>query len=541
MKYVCKRYQVTEEFINGRWQKVFKDRPKTVQEVLEKTAAKYPHREGLISGNTRLTFNQFSDLANNVAITLQKDFQVNKGDRIAILMGTDLEFPVSFFGLTKIGGIAVPLNTRFKGEELTYEINNSEASILIMDQEFWEVVEPYRNQFETVKHIFVNGSEVPSGTFPYTLLTEKKEGEIKKVEIKEDDTIMIMYTSGTTGNPKGAMQFHRGIIQACMLIGDSCQSHPDRDRMLCVLPMFHSTGIIMSCIGAILMGIPCVYMRRYKTKEVLEIMEMEKITLMVHVPPVFWLLINHPEFEKFDLSAFRIALIGGAPKSPDVFKLIRKKMPHIQISEGFGMTETHTMDCIMTNEELDQNLHAVGRGVPIEELKIVDEQGNECPTNVAGELLFRGPKVISSYWKNPEETKRAIVDGWLHTGDVASIDEKGFVSILGRIKDMINRGGEKIFSLEVENVLYRHPKILEAAVIGVSDEVFGEEVKACVVLKEGENTTEEEIKAHCGKYLADYKVPKQVEFFSELLPRNPGGKVMKNVLKNRTSKTGGLP
>jgi len=373
---------------------------------------------------------------------------------------------------------------------------------------------------------------MPPGTLPYTMLTEEKSGNIEEVGIKEDDIIMIMYTSGTTGYPKGAMQFHRGIIQACMIIEEAFQSNPDGDRIFCVLPMFHSTGIIMSCIGAISMGIPCVYMRRYKTKEALEIIEKEKITLMIIVPAILSLMINHPEFEKYDLSHFRFAGVGGSPKSPEVFKLIRKKMPYLKLFDGFGMTETHTMDCILTDEEVDQNLRSVGKGVPIEELKIVDEQGNECPPNVPGELLFRGSKVISGYWKNPEETKRAIADGWLHTGDVALIDERGYVSILDRIKDMINRGGEKIFSLEVENVLYRLPKVLEAAVIGVPHEIFGEEVKACVVLKEGEKATEEEIKAHCEKYLADYKVPKQIEFLSELLPRNPGGKVMKDVLKH---------
>jgi len=530
MSYHCKRYQVVEEFINGRLQKVFRDRPRTVSEVLEKTVEKFPEKEGFISGDRRWTFGQFADMVKNVALTLQKNFKVRKGDRVAILMGTDLDFPVSFFGVAKIGGIVVPLNTRFKGEELTYEINNSEASILILDQEFWEVLEPYRSRFETVRHIFVNGEETPAGTLPYTVLIEKNQEGIEEVEIGEDETVMIMYTSGTTGRPKGAMQFHRGIIQACMLIDDVYQSQPEKDRALCILPMFHSTGIIMSCVASIFMGIPCVYVRKYKTREILEIMEKEQISLMILVPAILWLMINHPEFEKFNLTSFRVALVGGSPKSPDVFKAIRRKMPHVKLYEGFGMTETHTMDCILTDEEMDENLHTVGRGVPIEELKIVDERGNECPQNVPGELLFKGSKVISSYWKNPVETQRVIVDGWLHTGDVAKIDERGYVSILDRIKDMINRGGEKIFSLEVENVLYRHSKIMEAAVVGVPDEVFGEQVKAFIVPKPGEKLTEDEVKTYCARNLADYKVPKYVEFISEL-PRNPAGKVMKAALK----------
>ncbi|MBM3300937.1 MAG: AMP-binding protein, partial [Deltaproteobacteria bacterium] len=176
MKYICKRYEVVEELIDGRWQRVFKGRPRTVNEVLERTVKRYPQKEGFVSGNRRLTFGEFADLVNSVALTLQRDFRVRKGDRVAILMGTDLDFPVCFFGVTKIGGIVVPLNTRFKGEELTYEINNSEASILILDQEFWEAIEPYQGRFETVKHVFVNATEPPRGTLPYSALIEKQDG-----------------------------------------------------------------------------------------------------------------------------------------------------------------------------------------------------------------------------------------------------------------------------------------------------------------------------------------------------------------------------
>lgn len=528
--YVCRRYEVVEELINGRMQKVFKDRPKSVNEVLRNTVNRYGDKIGFISGERRWTFKEFSRKVDRIALSLQKGYGIKKGDRVTVLMGTDLDFLLAFFGTTRIGGIIVPLNTRFKGEELTFEIVNSEADILVLDREFWEIVEPYRKEWTTVRHIFVNGGNTPEGALPFDVLMQEGEGKIEEVPVNEDDTVMIMYTSGTTGHPKGAMQFHRGVIEACMSIDDLYETDPDRDKALCIVPMFHSTGIIMSGIGSILMGIPCVYMRQFKTKDMLAIIEKEKITVAITVPAILWLMINHAEFRNYDLSSFRITCIGGSPKSPDMFKQIREKLPRLKLTEAFGMTETHTMDIILTDEEMDAHLDTVGKLSPLNEMRIIDEEGKECPYNVPGELTLRGSKIISRYWKNPSETKRLIVDGWLHTGDIASINKEGYVSILDRKKDMINRGGEKIFSLEVENVLYKHPGIMEAAVVGVPDDVFGEQVKAFIVLKQGERLTEDEIREYCSRHLADYKVPKYVEFISEM-PRNPGGKVMKQALK----------
>ena len=253
---------------------------------------------------------------------------------------------------------------------------------------------------------------------------------------------------------------------------------------------------------------------------------------MIHVPTVIWLIANHAAFDRYDLKSLRIAFIGGASKSTELIGRIRRQMPWLKICEAFGMTETHTMDCLLRDRDLEGKITTVGQGIPIEEIKIVDGRGNECPPGVAGELLFRGPKVVPGYWNNPEATRAAIVDGWLHTGDVARMDEEGFVSILDRIKDMIIRGGENIYSVEVENVLYRHAAVLEAAVVGVPDRVMGELVKAYIVPREGQTSSEEDIRCFCADRLADFKVPKFVEFV-EALPRNPAGKVIKKALRER--------
>jgi long-chain acyl-CoA synthetase len=261
-------------------------------------------------------------------------------------------------------------------------------------------------------------------------------------------------------------------------------------------------------------------------------MERERVTIMVHVPTIYWLLVNHPRFETYDLHSFRACVVGGAPKSKEQFQTIRKKMPGVQFIDTFGMTETHTVDFVLTDQEMAQNLASVGRIVPIEEVRIADKQGKPCPTGVAGEILLRGSKIVPGYWNNPEETEKVIVEGWLHTGDVGKLDEKGYLYVMDRLKDMINRGGENIYSIEVENALQRHPAVSEVAVIGVPDDVFGEAVKAYLILHAGESTTEEEIRAFCKQHLADYKIPKYVEIVPDL-PRNQTGKIMKEALRGR--------
>jgi acyl-CoA synthetase (AMP-forming)/AMP-acid ligase II len=321
-----------------------------------------------------------------------------------------------------------------------------------------------------------------------------------------------------------------------MLIDDVFQTNPNHDRMLNVLPMYHSAGTIMASIAAVFMGIPCVYMRKYKTEGVLKTIEKENITLMVHVPTVYLLMVNHPEFDRYNLSTFRAGIVGGAPKPTDLIEKFRKKLPGVQLLDTFGMTETHTMDFILTDEELEQHTNSVGRVVPIEEIRINDSEGKECPPNVPGEILIKGSKTMGGYWKNPEETSKAIVNDWYHTGDVGKIDDKGYVFILGRVKDMINRGGENIYSVEVERVLCEHQKVSEAVVIGVPDEVFGEEVKAYIILNDREKATGEEIKNYCEPFLADYKIPKFIELVYDL-PRNPMGKVMKKVLREKNGGT----
>jgi long-chain acyl-CoA synthetase len=507
---------------------IFKDRPRNVVELLENTVGKYPDKVGFICEDRRLTFKEFDGMVNRISAGLSKH-GVKRGDHVALLLGIQIEFALSFFGVMKIGAMVVPLNTRFKGEELAYEINDSESKVLIVDEEYWPFIEPVRGRLKTIKKIFFNGSDVPGGTLSFSLLKENKEDAFLRPALSESDDVAIMYTSGTTGKPKGAILQQRGMILTAMLVSDFIRFQSD-DKMICCVPLFHITGLNCLMLPPIFSGVACVYMRQFKTKEFLEIMAKEKVTQYMGVVNVIWLMINHPDFEKYDLSSFRIALFGGSPSTEEMVRGIFKKLPHIQISVGYGLTESFAIATSTPFEDALRKIKAVGKCLPTVHVKMADDDGREVPTGSIGEILLAGAKVFRGYWKKPEATRETLIDGWVHTGDIGKVDEEGFVYVLDRKKDMINRGGEKIYSLEVENVICDNPNVLEVAVVGVPDRVMGEVVKACIALKPGAKATEEDIKKFCTERLADYKVPKFLEFMDNL-PRNPAGKVNKPELR----------
>ncbi len=520
------------EIVEEEWPdfkgEIFKNRPKNVVEVLENAVKKYPDKVGFTGGGWRLTFKEFDGIVNRIAAGLEKH-GIKRGDHVALLLGIQMEFPLSFFALMKLGAIVVPLNTRFKGEELAYEINDSESKILIVDEEYWPFIDSVRGQLKTIEKIFFNGPHVSEGTLPFSLLKENKEDVFKRAVLSESDDAAIMYTSGTTGKPKGAILHQRGFVLTAMLVSDFIQFEPE-DKMMCCIPLFHITGLSCLMLPPIFSGVACVYMRQFKTKDFLEIMAEEKVTQYMGVINVIWLMVNHPDFDKYDFSSFKTALFGGSPATEEMVRGIFNKLPHIQISVGYGLTECFAIATSMPYEDALRKIKAVGKCLPTVDAKIVDDEGNEVPMGAIGEIALKGAKVFKGYWKNTEATSATIVDGWVFTGDIGKIDEEGFIYVLDRKKDMINRGGEKIYSLEVENVICDNPKVLEVAVVGVPDTVMGEVVKACIAVKPGESATEEEIKEFCAERLADYKVPKFLEFM-DCLPRNPAGKVSKPELR----------
>lgn len=515
----------------GYTELVYADRPESLAELLNNTVNKYGDQEGLISASARLSYRQFASSVSNVSSALYHKYGIRKGDRVALMLRNELEFAISFFALARIGAIAVPLNTAYKGEELVFQVNDSGAVMLIMELEFHELIAEVRPEIDRVKHIFVTGGQPPSGTVAFSELLKEEEYMPVEVKVDETDSVAIMYTSGTTGRPKGALLSHKGVIASAMNVAQLFGWSVEREKMLNVVPLFHVTGLAMALVSPIYAGVPVVLTKRFKAADALKVIEEERITTMTAVPTIFWLMLNAPEFDQYDLSSIRMLAAGGSASSEELLKLCAKKLPGVPLAPGYGLTEacgmTHTTT---TLDEALSKIGSVGCAVPIIDAKVVDASGKELPPGEPGELLVRGCQVFREYWKNPEATRETIVDGWLRTGDVARITEEGYAYILDRIKDMINRGGENIYSIEVENVLYRNPKVLEAAVVGVPDPVFGEQVKAALVLRPGEQATPEEIQEFCGKYLAYYKIPRYVEI-RQALPRNPAGKVIKGELK----------
>jgi long-chain acyl-CoA synthetase len=506
----------------------FKNRPQNVVELLEETVRKYPDREGFIGDKWRLTYSQFDVIVNRIASGLE-EYGIKRGDRVAVLLGIQVETALTFFALMKLGALMVPLNTRFKGEELAYEINDSESKALIVDEEYWPFIDSVRDKLVTIENIFFNGSSTPVGTIPFALLRDHKETSFTRATLTDSDDVAIMYTSGTTGKPKGAVLHQRGFVLTAMLVSDFIQYKPG-DKMIICVPLFHVTGLAMVMVSPIFSGVGAVYLRQFKTKDFLEIMSREKVTHYTGVINIIWLMINHADFGKYDFSFFRVACFGGSPATEEMVRGIMGKLPNLNMSVGYGLTESHGMVTTTPFEDALRKIKAAGKLLALGDAKIVDDDENELPRGATGEILLKGAKVFKGYWKKPEATKETMVDGWLHTGDIGKIDDEGFLYIMDRKKDMINRGGEKIYSLEVENLIFNYPKVLEVAVVGVPDTVLGEAVKAVIALKEGETATVDEIKKFCGEHLADYKVPKFVEFVDNL-PRNPAGKVVKAELR----------
>ena len=504
---------------------VYADRPENLSELLANTVTKYGDLEGIAGTDYRLTYKQFASLVDNVSLALYHKYGIRKGDRVALMLRNGWEFPVSFFALVKIGAIAVPLNTAYKGEEAAFQINDSGSIMVIVDSEFREVITEIKPEISKVKSICVTGTE------EFIELLKKREYMAVNIQVDEMDSAVIMYTSGTTGRPKGAVLSHRGLIVEAMCVAEVFEWCGGRDKNLCPVPLFHVTGLIMDFCGSVYAGITLVFMKKFSAVDALKIIEEEKITTMIGVPTIMWLILNVPEFDHYKLSSLRFFAAGGSATPEELLNVCLKKLPGFKLCPGYGLTEACGMT--LTTTSLDEALShqgSVGRAIPLIDIKIVDSTGRELSCGEPGELLIRGCQTLKEYWNNPEATRKTIFEGWLHTGDVAKIDEEGYVYILDRIKDMINRGGEKIWSLEVENVLYRNPKVLEAVAVGVPDPIFGEEVKAVIVLKPGEQATPEEIQEFCSRYLAKYKVPKYVEF-RDILPRNPAGKVMKENLR----------
>ncbi|MHB1419506.1 MAG: class I adenylate-forming enzyme family protein [Bacillota bacterium] len=520
---------IISETVGGIEMPVFADRPRTLTETLERSVRDYPEREVLVDGDQRITYREFSRLVNNTAAALWEQCGVRKGDRVATLSMNDIPFCILFYATLQLGAVAVPLNTMLKAKELEYMLQNSGSKVLLMNSTWWPNIEPILGSIPVEKIYFTEG-ELPPGVELFQRLIDTERVAPVREEADEHDLCVILYTSGTTGLPKGAMETHFNAIHTAINFERTMDMN-DSLRILVVAPFFHVTGLFAQLTTAVYLGGTIVMIPRYNAQQMLEITEKERITNWGGTPAMYVMAMAVPEYRQYDVSSIRVVGYGGAPMAEETIMRIREWLPGVRLFNVYGSTETASPTTVLPSECVGTKASSVGWPVPVGEVKVVDpETGAELPYNTPGELLVKGPMVVPGYWANPEATAKAIVDGWLHTGDVATIDEQGYVCIVDRIKDMINRGGEKVFSVEVENILYTNPKILEVAVVGVPDDVYGEAVKVVVVVWPGQTMESDEVRAWVSQHLAKFKVPKYVEFM-ELLPRNPAGKVIKGQLR----------
>ncbi|MCW2940647.1 MAG: putative fatty-acid--CoA ligase [Actinomycetia bacterium] len=469
--------------------------PYNLVAMLHATVEATPDREALVEiGGPRLTYQEFWDRATRVAGGLAAD-GVLPGDRVAIRLGNGVDWALAFFGAQLRGAIAVPVNTRFTDEEAQYVIDDSGAALVI-------------------------DGPLPDGA--PTFIDEAEPGA----------AAAIFYTSGTTGFPKGAITTHENFLSNC----ESCRravsiERGDPTRTLVSVPLFHVTGCNSQLLVACFLGGTTVIMPTFEVGAFLKAIEDERIDVLTTVPAIYWLAINSPGFKDTDVSAVRFLSYGGAPIAPELVSRIKQAFPQARVGNGFGLTETASLTTYLPHEYAAEHADSVGFPVPVCDLRIDPLSDND---ERIGELLIRGPNVVAGYWNKPEATAHTFQGGWLRTGDIARIDEQGLVHIVDRAKDMINRGGENVYCVEVENALAGAPGVFEAAVVGVPDEVMGEKVGAVIVpMPGGVDVTE--VLTYLRGHLADFKVPQYVFVRTEVLPRNPGGKVLKRRLKEETT------
>ncbi len=472
--------------------------PASLVHMLRDTVERHPAAEALAEtgGGPRLTYRELWDRAARVAGGLRAA-GVRRGDRVALRLGNGVDWVLAFFGAVLAGGVVVPVNTRLTEPEVDYVLSDSGAA-----------------------YVVAPGDPLPDGA------------PLAVDDPGPGDAAAIFYTSGTTGFPKGALTTHANFLSNC----ESCRrilSHAATDggppRTLISVPLFHVTGCNSQLLFAAYTAGTSVIMPQFDVGTFLQAIETERIDVLTTVPAIYWLAINQPRFAETDVSAVRALSYGGAPIAPELVARIMKAFPAARVGNGFGLTETSSVTTYLPHEYAAAHADSVGFPVPVCDLRIEPLGADDV-----GELLVRGPNVVAGYWNKPDATAETFTGGWLHTGDLARIDAEGLVYIVDRAKDMINRGGENVYCVEVENALAGAPGVYEAAVVGVPDEVMGEKVGAVLVPVPGTTINVQAVLAYLRERIADFKVPEYVVVRPDVLPRNPGGKLLKRRLRDET-------
>ena len=558
-------FEMANVEIRGITYRTWKNAPGSLKTILD-LSLRHATNDFLVYEGERITFARHYAMASTLGQRLI-DLGVSKGDRVAIAARNLPEWVVAFWGSVVSGAITVPLNAWWTGEELAYGLTDSGTSVAIVDEARLERIRPHLDAMTELTHILVitehRGQKPDLGAahsrikivdFHDVLGDVADDAQPPVVDIQPDDDATIFYTSGTTGKPKGAVGTHRNAITNLMNLIFSGQRSTLRygggnvdengasvpNAYLLNIPLFHATGCLAVMIANTASGGKLVMSHHFDAGQALELIQNEKITTFGGVPTIAMQILDHPDFDKFDTSSVRSVSYGGAPSPPDLVRRINAAFKSGAPGNGYGLTETSAAVALNGGPDYVAKPESCGPALPVCDVAIVPEdfEGDE-PTadlprgpEVTGELWIKGPNVVRCYWNKPEETARTFTKGWLRSGDVARIDEDGFIFIVDRAKDMIIRGGENVYSVEVEAALFEHPAVADCAVIGVPHPVLGEEVGAVIVMRPGHTATAEEIMAHAATLLAKFMVPTHIFFYEQPLPRNPAGKILKRQLRD---------
>jgi long-chain acyl-CoA synthetase len=497
----------------------------TLGQMLEYRARDLADRPALYFREETVTFAELDRAANRYA-NVFADFGVGPGDRVCLFIPNRLEFLYAYFGLIKLGAMMISLSVMLKPEEAKYIIDDARAKMLITTEYLYPTIEPVRDQLQSVERILYLDDNPPEDTLALAPLIEKASDEFVSPGIDPNSVACIIYTSGTTGKPKGAMLTHANFMHNLESVTNLLKTTPEDVALIPGLPLFHLLAQICA-LSAIHGGAPSVLMEFFAPSMVLETIEKYGCNTFSGVPTMFALLLNDPEIDEHDLSSLRVCFCSSAPLSLSLLNRFEERTGAI-ITEGYGLTEA---TALVTSNPIDDERKPGSVGMPVRcEVRVVDDKGSDLPIGEVGEIIIRGKNVMKGYYNKPDGTAEAMRDGWLYTGDMGNYDEDGYLYVVDRKKDLIITGGYNIYPAEIENALYKNPKIAMATVIGIPHEIKGEIARAYVVLKEGESATEDEIIAFCRERIAKYKAPREVEF-RDTLPTTPTGKILKRELR----------
>jgi long-chain acyl-CoA synthetase len=532
----------------------------TLGNLLSETARKFPDNPALLFYGKQITYAELDSLASRFARSLMR-LGVRKGDRVALMLPNVPHMVVAYYGTLRSGAVAVPTNPLYHEHELEVQLKDSGAETLVALDQFYPVISPVLPR-SSVKHLILCRVQdflpFPKNIlYPIKAMMEKHRVSIKRTgnvhdfmgmvsrepeegivddRTQPDDVAILQYTGGTTGIPKGAVLTHRNLVVNAVQSRAWLTLHKEGEAIvLAAIPFFHVYGMTTAMNLGILIGAQLLLLPKFHTKEVLQVIEKDRPQIFPGIQAMYLAIANFPRVRSYDLSSLQVAISGAGP----LMREVQDRFEHLtgaRIVEGYGLSEaspvTHANPIFGRRK-----IGSIGLPWPDVEARIVDiETGTRTlPVGEPGELVIRGPQVMQGYWNKPKETANALRGGWLHTGDIATMDEDGYFSIVDRIKDMIKTLGENVYPREVEEVLFSHPKVKEAVVVGIPQEYLGEEIKAYIVLKDGANATEREIIEYCGEQLSKFKVPKEVEFRKEL-PKTLVGKVLRRVLKDQELK-----